>query len=249
MRIIKPLLLSIGVCLMIPASAATVSLTGNRIGTERDITLSNGENYRYWAGIVELDIDGKQYLAMPAIPADETSLTDVLGTSWEVDLYSRNDILAGDTPLVGEFITSLEETGAASQNYSMASWFFLNGLLGYEPPDPLWAASFNEMVWQILIFVPLAGVEDESFFTNANTVYDAESGIRLRNVYDMDIANGIDPNLDFGNFMAVAEWKWGSGAPNEFLVFMNPVPLPTALWPFISGMIGLAVVARKPVVC
>jgi len=65
---------------------------------------------------------------------------------------------------VGEFAASSEFAAAsltgvatASQYYSMVSGFFLNALLGYDPADPLWAASFNEMVWQTLLFVPPNG--------------------------------------------------------------------------------------------
>lgn len=242
MKIIRCLLFSIALLSGVSVEAVTARLTGNWVGAEGGTYIdSYGDEQSYWAGIVELDIDGNQYMAMPMLPFSWNP-TDYMGISSEVNLYTRDDILAGGTNTLGEFINGSTGTTDGTEGYARASWFFLNGLLGYEPPDPLWAASFNEMVWQTVIAVPLLGTEEEDYFDNANTIYDVGSGATLRDMYEYDIANGLDPNYDYSGFMHVLE---GNELGNEFLVFTSPVPVPAALWLFVSGLIGFVVVARK----
>ncbi len=241
MKIIRCLLFSITLLSGVSVEAVTVSLTGNWVGTEGGTYIdSYGDEQSYWAGIVELDIDGNQYMAMSMFP--EWSPTDFMGISGEANLYTRDDILAGGTNTVGEFINDLTGTTDGTEGYARASQFFLDGLLGYVSSDPLWAASFNEMVWQTVIAVPLDGTENEDYFDNANTIYDVDSGVTLRDVYEYDIANGLDPNYDYSGFMRVLEWN---ELGNEFLVFTSPVPVPAALWFFLSGVFGFLAGAMK----
>ncbi len=242
MKIIRCLLFSITLLSGVSAEAVTVSLTGNWVGAEGGAYIDSygNEQKSYWAGIVELDIDGKQYMAMPMFPVWKPA--DYMGISSEANLYTRDDILAGGTNTLGEWINGYTGTTDGTEGYARASGFFLNGLLGYVSPDPLWAASFNEMVWQTVIAVPLYGTEDEDYFDNANTIYDVDSGVTLRDVYEYDIVNGLDPNYDYSGFMRVLE---PSELDNEFLVFTSPVPVPAALWLFVSGLIGFVTVAMK----
>ncbi len=242
MKIIQSLLFTIVLLSVAPVGAVTVSLTGNWVGLEGSWSLTDSAGHThegtYWGGVVELDIDGKQYMAMPTLP--NWSPTDAMGISWEADLYTHDYLLAGGSgTVVGDY-----GFGNPAEFYARASLFFVNGLLGYDPPDPLWAASFDEMIWQTLFYVPAQGTENEDFFDNANTIYDVGSGLTLRDVYNDTIAGGLDSNYDYSGFMSVLGWGDGA-APNEFLVFMSPVPISPALWLFASGLIGLAAAFRK----
>lgn len=242
MKTIKCLLFVITLLFSVPTGAVTVSLTGNWVGIDGTFINVDGDEVTYWAGIVELDIDGKQYMAMPVVPWGSPS--DSMGVSWDANLYTRDDILSGGTNTMGAFVDDWSDTTEGTESYAKASQFFLDGLLGYDPPDPLWAASFNEMIWQTIFFVPWTGIEGENYFFNANTIYDTLSGVRLRDVYDMEIANGLDPNYDYSGFMRVLGWGDGT-APTEFIVFTSAVPVPAALWLFASGLIGFVALARK----
>jgi len=74
---------------------------------------------------MEINIDGTRYLAMPTTPPPG-NFSDYLGISWESQLYSYNDILAGGTPTLGEFAALVTEAATTTQYYSMVSGFFLN---------------------------------------------------------------------------------------------------------------------------
>lgn len=134
----------------------------------------------YFAGIFKLNVDGKEYLAM-----NDIAWFDALfplpwysdGTSWQANLYTQDDILGGALVV---FSPSL---------YSKAAPFFLQGLLGYNPADPLWTASFNEMVMNTLGNGTVPPLWDYS-----NQIYDQQTGVQLIDVY-----NNMLPTLD-GNF-------------------------------------------------
>ncbi len=102
MKTIKCLLFAITLLFGVPAGAVTVSLTGNWVGLEGSWSLTDSAGHThegiYWGGVVELDIDGKQYMAMPTLP--NWSPTDAMGVSWEADLYTRDYILAGGSGTV-----------------------------------------------------------------------------------------------------------------------------------------------------
>lgn len=247
MKTIKYLLFTITLLFGVSAGAVTVSLTGNWVGAEGVYIDSNGDEQPYWAGIVELEIDGKRHLAMPSYPWSVGSTpADYLGVSWDSNLYTRDDILAGGTNTLGESLDGIIVNGVtidATEIYPRASQIFFYGLLGYNPPDPLWAASFSEMISQTTVFVPLQGYEDERYFYNANITYDTETGLTLRDVYDLTIIPELIPNYDYSDFMRVLEYV--DGAPSEFLVFTSTVPVPSAVWLFGSGLIGFVAIARK----
>ena len=125
----------------------------------------------------------------------------------------------------------------------MAAPFFLDGLLGYNPADPLWTASFNEMVWEIID--PGAASDGSLWWAEyANRVYDEASGLTLSDVFDSAVAAGLDPNYDYSEFMFILD---SDQAPN-MLVFgsaISSVPVPAAVWLFGSGLIGLVGVAAR----
>jgi hypothetical protein len=181
----------------------------------------------YFAGIVTLDIDGVQYHAMMtdvfySVLTNPGWQTDYTFT-WETNLYTYSDI-------VGGAITMYTPEG-----YSNASWFLLNGMLGYDPADPLWTASFNEMGWDILSGV---GAWDYS----SRGYPDPDSVDTLLDVYDMAVATELDPTANYSDYMFILEGGL-NGGPN-MLVFSSAVPIPSALWLFGSGLIGLVTIAR-----
>jgi len=194
---------------------------------------------------MEIEIDGTRYLAMPA-----ASLDNVFGPGWDgrssfewgTNLYTRDDILAGGTNTLGQWYYDNGLTSSPDEIYSKVSQFFLNGLLGYDPADPLWAASFSEMIAQTTFYVPLNMGEREDYFDNANTIYDAASGTRLRDVYNTMISEGLDPNYDYSSFMGILSDGF---PPAELLIFTSPVPVPPTLWLFGSGLVGFVAVAKR----
>lgn len=200
------------------ASAATVSVVpGKSVGLD---------DAGYFAGIVTLDIDGVEYQAMTT--DWDYDITDNPGwetdyTQWEAVLYSRDDILGGANVL------------HTSEEYGMASQFFLDGMLGYYPADPLWTASYNEMVWDVV-----SGI---SLWQYANREYpEVGSGITLHDAYNTNVISGLDPNYDYSGFIKVLQTPIAS--QREFLVF-SAVPIPSAVWLFGSGLLGLVGVARR----
>ncbi len=181
----------------------------------------------YFGGVVKIDIDGVKYSAM---------MTDIFynvvskpgwqteyAFTWETNLYTYDDILAGATTMY------------TPEGYSNASWFLLNGMLGYDPADPLWTASFNEMAWDIL---GVGGIWDYS----DRGYPDPDSLDTLHDVYNMAVATELDPTTNYSDFMFILEGG-PTGGPN-MLVF-SAVPIPPAVWLFVSGLIGLATIARK----
>ncbi len=182
----------------------------------------------YFSGIATFDIDGVKYQGMMTDidynfftkPGWQTDYT----FTWETNLYTYNNIVGGASALY------------TPEGYSKASWFLLNGMLGYDTADPLWAASFNEMAWDILSGV---GVWD---YSNRNYP-DSTSTSTLHDVYDMAVATEIDPTANYSDFGFVL-WDGPDQGPNIF-VFKSVVPLPPAIWLFGTGLIGLATIARK----
>ncbi len=185
----------------------------------------------YFAGIVTLDIDGVQYPAMStnsyyganANPGWQTAYTP-----WEGVLYTQDDILAGASVIF------------ASDKYSLASKFFLDGMLGYVTNDTLWAASYNEMVWNTLDEIGSLGYSNYS-----NEEYpEAGSGITLHDVYLSEIATGLDPNASY-DFMGILQTPLWSMREFAILKEVPSIPIPAAMWLFGSGLIGLVGVARR----
>lgn len=218
MKMIRYLFFVIVILFSGTVSAVTVSVvSGKSVGLN---------DAGYFAGIVTLDIDGVEYPAMMidwfyniiGNPGWETDYTP-----WEAVLYTRDDTLAGANVLY------------TPAEYSMASRFFLDGMLGYNPADPLWVSSYNEMMWNV--------TASPGFWTYADREYPASgSGVTLHDVYNMDVAAGLDPNYDYSGFMGILSYP--DNLRKEFLVF-SAVPVPPAIWLFGSGLVGLVAVARK----
>ncbi len=240
MKIIKFLLFAIALLSGVSASVATavtVTLTDQSVGQVATYVWKIEEPY--WAGVVTLDIDGVEYLAMSTMPwsyydegpLDPDRIGIVFPSTWETELLTRDDITARGG--VDSFFGTV-----TPENISLASELFLNGLLGYNPADPLWTASFNEMVWDTILFE-----QGGYYMENAKTVYDPDSGVTLMDVYNSMLPT-LDPNYDYSSFMKVLS----NGLPvglSPMLVFVAPVPVPPAVWLFGSGLIGLAMVARR----
>ena len=204
-----------------PANAVTVSVVpGKSVGL--------GDSF-YWAGLVTLNIDGKEYPAMAtsygsALTQNPSEITG----SWDTILYSKSEI----------------ESGTASvywtpDKYSMASQLFLYAMLGYNPADPLWTAGHNEMMWDTM--------SSPGVWEYGNRVYDIETGLTMYDVYNLTyLADGLDPNFDYSGFMSVLAPYGTEGTQlNEFLVYTPAVPIPPAMWLFGSGLLGLMAVARR----
>ncbi len=180
----------------------------------------------YFGGIVTLDIDGVKYQAMMTDVGynvfDRPGWQTDYAFTWETNLYTYGDIVGGATTMY------------TPEGYSNASWFLLNGMLGYDPADPLWTASFNEMAWDILSGV---GAWDYS----SRGYPDPTSTDTLLDVYNMAIETELDSTTNYSDYMFILEGGL-NGGPN-ILVF-SAVPIPPAVWLFSSGLIGLAAIAR-----
>lgn len=201
-----------------PANAVTVSVVpGKSIGLS--------DSY-YWAGIVTLNIDGKEYPAMAAEFMDDP---DTITDSWNTTLWSQSDIESGTA-------TALY----TPDQYSMASQLFFYAMLGYDPADPLWTAGHNEMVWDV--------ITNPGAWEYGDRVYDAETGLTMHDVYTLTyLAEGLNPDYNYSSFMGVLNYvDDGTRRFPEFLVYTVPaVPIPPAVWLFGSGLFGLAAVTRR----
>ena len=200
-----------------PANAVTVSVVpGKSVGL--------GDSF-YWAGLVTLNIDGKEYPAMTTTwDYGLENANEITGT-WDATLYSQSDIESGNVSLYW-----------TPDKYSMASQIFLYAMLGYDPADPLWASGHNEMVWDI--------TSSPGVWEYGNRVYDTETGLTMHDVYTLTyLPDGLDPNFDYSGFMQILH---PNGTQlNEFLVYTPAVPIPPAMWLFGSGLLGLAGVAAR----
>lgn len=224
MNALKVFVIVIGMFFSAAASAVTVSV----ISAE-----SVGRSDAYWAGIVMLDVDGQKMIGMFDTQASPDRWALPFPASWEANLYTQADILAG------------AQVNFSPQKYSEVAPFFINGLLGYNPPDELWAASFNEMVWNTMI-PPMAIPQ----WYYANLPYGEST---LTDVYN-SMLPGLDQNYDYSNSMKVLANAYdpvtGTWPDREMLVYAVPMastPVPPALWLFGSGLLGLAGIARRKV--
>lgn len=203
------------------ASAATMSMVpGKEVGLGY---------WGYWEGVAMVNIDGKEYRAMVADVlrsngdgTNEAGSWQINTTPRELALYTRDNILAGANVTYPAGI------------YSEMSGFFLDGMLGVNPPDPCWTASFGEMVTD-------RADGGAQIFGYANGC-DAGNGTTFRDVYNARVAQGISNTADYSNFMLVGRLP---NSYKEFLIFAPAVPLPPAFWLFGSGLLGLVAVARK----
>ena len=210
------------------ANAVTVSLVPDK--------LVGLDDAGWFAGLVTLNIDGEEYLAMDLnafFGSIYTPAPSYYDSMWEATLYTRDDIVAG----------SFDTYAITSEQYAMASQFFLYGLLGYDPADPLWTAGHNEMIWYTLYS------DDEYWLARwkweyASRMYDTETGLTMLDVYTLTYLPSLDPNFDYSRFVQVLHG--GPLGDELFLVYTSSVvPVPPAIWLFGSGFIGLVAVARK----
>jgi len=225
MNTIKSLILSVLVLFSAfagSANAVTVSVVpGKSVVLCDEITYGG-----YCAGLVTLNIDGKEY---PAMTTDFLSTLaqdpSTISGSWDTTLYTRAEIIAGGIIVY-----------YSPEDYNTVAQVFAYALLGYNPPDPLWAAGHNEMVWDIMI--------STNTWQYGDRVYDTDTGITVHDMYTYDyLAPGLDPKFDYSGFMEVL--TSGGGQRHEFLVYTSSVPVPPAVWLFGSGFIGLVGVARR----
>ncbi len=204
--------------------ASTASAVTVRVVEGGTVGLTTG----YFAGIVTLDIDGVQYPAMSIdwyYGANANPGWQIDYAPWEGVLYTQDDILAGAGVIF------------APEKYSLASKFFLDGLLGYVTSDALWAASYNEMVWNTLDGIGLWNYSNEEY-------PEAGSGITLYDVYLSEIAGGLDPKVSY-DFMGILQTPIWSTREFAILKEVPSIPIPPAMWLFGSGLLGLVGIARR----
>lgn len=189
-----------------------------------------GLNTEYWAGIYTLEINGNQKM----IAMNTVGWTDAFfplpwytdGSSWDAMLYTHEDITSG-APVT--FNPNL---------YQYANVFLLQGALGYAPQDPLWAASHNEMVINTLsdnLLPPL--------WSYSNMAYEGDTKL-------IDIYNSMLPVEGSGNYYVLNALSPGLPLQRvgEFIVlptFSITTPLPSAVWLFGSGLLGLVAFSRR----
>lgn len=220
MNALKVFVIVIGMFFSAAASAVTVSIVPNK-----EVGLGH---WGYWEGVVTVSIDSKEYWAMMIDPLNFQNNYD----SWQTDttpqeltIYTREDILAG------------AQVAYPSGKYSEMSGFFLDAMLGVNPPDPCWTASFGEMIMDRAN----GGVQ---IFGYANDC-DTGNGTTFRDAYNARVAQGLSDTSDYSSFMLVASNVQNSY--KEFLIFAPAVPIPPAIWLFGSGLLGLAGIARRKV--
>jgi hypothetical protein len=223
MNMIKSLILAVLVFFSAfagSANAVTVSVVeGGTVGLNDDI---------YFAGVATIEIttsDGKK-ANYPAIMAD-VFYNDVINnkwytdytTTWETSIITRADMLAGTTTLY------------TTEQYSLAAPFVLDAQLGFATNDALWTASYVEMVRCEI---------DGCSWLYASRVYDTSSGLTLLDVFNDTVAAGLDQNYNW-DFMFVLN------EPNMIVFGTAPstIPVPSAIWLFGSGLIGLVGIARR----
>lgn len=201
----------------VSASAATV-VTVSTVPAESVGLDSAG----YWAGVIRLDIDGRPYLGMQIWWRDTyTPAWYTSPATWQSNLYTQDDIINGAPVLYGANL------------YSEAAPFFVTGLLGINPQDPGWTASFNEMAMNTL-----SG--------NTPALWSYTFGQGLMGVYNNMIQNS-DPNLNYRQAMLIlnaSSQGLVTQRSGEFLVYPMATPVPPAIWLFGSGLLGLVAVAR-----
>lgn len=178
-----------------------------------------------WAGIVRINIDGKEYWA-----TSDFISTSIYVPTWyndptprEMNLYTRADILSG----------ALVAFSSAPSQYNIASQFFIHGMLGINPQDNLWGAGFNEMVWKTMW--------SNTPWHYADMVYDQQTQVKLTDAYNALLPT-LDPNYDFGPTVRVL---FDPLNPDRELLVYMATPIPPAVWLFGFGLLGLVAVARR----
>lgn len=211
------------------ASAASVSILPGEVGMSGP----------WWAGVVRIKVGDQEMLAMYDDIRSTDPRSQPLPQSWQATLYTQAEIESG------------APVNFAPENYRKAAQFFLQGLLGVNPPDNLWTAGFNEMVWNTAI----EGTLVYPLWGWANEVYDEESGTTLHDVYNSQVG-GLDPNYNYQASVGVLGLAFdpstGFQRPDiEMLVLLNgttiSTPVPPAVWLFGSGLLGLVAVARAKI--
>jgi len=204
----------------VSASAATVSIVqGQSVGKN---------DFGYFAGIIKILVDGKEMLAMNDFIGHSTNSPEWYTNTetWNANFYTYDDVIGGAEVLF------------SPEHYSEVAPIFLAAMLGYNPPDDLYAAAGNEWVWDVM----LNGlVFDYGWMRYSNMEYSPNT--QLITVYQSMLPN-INPNYNYSDFMGILINPLDGDS--ELLVFSGTLttPVPPAVWLFGSGLLGLVMVAR-----
>lgn len=230
MNALKAFVVIIGILFSV-AMATTASAATVKVLNTESVGLNSAG---YWAGIYVLDINGEHYLAMNdtawfdsySPPSQYTN-----GTSWEANIYTQDDVLGGALVSYGPSM------------YSRVAPFFIQGLLGYSPPDSLWSAGHNEMVMNTMLdgaMPPLWSYSNQEYGSSGATLFDlyqsmlpADGNLNYQDT--MWVINAFSPELSIQR----------SGELVVYAVPITSIPIPPAIWLFGSGLLGLTAVARR----
>jgi len=199
-------------------SAATVVTLSPVIGEEV------GNNTTYWSGIYVYKVNGREMILTSTGPYAPTTI--MYPGCNDCVMYSRQEILNGTAP----------GTYADDNRYGYAAQIFTVMILGYNPPDPLWVASGDEVMWDVLW-------GNNTLWDSANQIADPNIGVTYKDVYNTFFP--LTQDYDYSSFMSVIASPTDQIAP--FLVYGGDtltIPLPPAVWLFGSGILGLIGVAQ-----
>ncbi len=116
---------------MFAETASAVTIVTANIVPGKNVGLSDAG---YYSGIVTMNINGTEYMAMPSNSLLATwSSWETNSAQFQANLYTYSDIVTGGG-------SGLFTSGA----YSRAAGVLPTALLGYNPPDSLWTAGLGE---------------------------------------------------------------------------------------------------------
>lgn len=209
------------------ASAATVNVApGKEVGVNTPIS-----NVSYWAGVLVLNIDGTEMPGMSIFPIGPTSEGYI--TCSDCAFYTYDDVASGNPAVV-----------LGSAEYSKGVIAFGSALSDYHAGNSKWTAVWNEIVWMAM-WESLPGTNLKEFIDPS-----AETPMTYLDLYNSSIAPGLVSDYDWSyNNTRVLASPSHQIAPLLVDVSSStstqPVPIPTALLLFGSGLIGLGAIARR----